>query len=268
MSWPLARAVLRLQARTIAVYAIGCFAYSLMVMVLFQRVVVPHPGFFRQYLNPFPRSLPRLFNAAPDASTLGGFVGADYLSVLWVVIIAAFVIAFTSGALAHELEDGTLELLLAYPIGRVQLLLTKAAALVAALLLIVGATALGLWLGAVSQGVEAAPGAFLSVGALALAFALAIAGYGFLCSAFSSERVIAAGAATVMTVLFYGLYVAAQSWDLLSGVRRFTIFNYFSPPQALDLGRLDLNAVAVLLAVALAGVVLAGLTFRMRDLAT
>ncbi len=266
MNWTLAVKVLQMNARGVASYAAGCFFYSLLVVVLFQRVITQHAAFFRQYVDLFPKSFLRLFNAAGDFTTLGGFVGAEYLSFLWVVIVAAFVITFTSGALAQELEQGTLELLLAYPISRIRVLTSKLAALVAALLIIVAATLLGLWAGALSEKLPVAAASFGAVGVLAMAFALAIAGYGLLFSALAQERGVAAGAAAALTVVFYAINFASQNWEALSGVSRFTIFGYFSPQNAIDFGRVDAQAMMVLLGLALGSTILAALAFRRRDL--
>src|SRR5712692_5004752 len=127
MSGPLIAKVLKMHASAIASYSGGSFFYSVMVVVLFQQFMLQHKSFFQQYLTIIPKGLLRAFNAGGDITSFGGFVGAEYLSFIWVVIVVAFVIAFTSGALAKELEQGTLELVLAYPIGRVRFFLSKVA---------------------------------------------------------------------------------------------------------------------------------------------
>ena len=268
MSWTLTRKVLRMQATSIASYAAGAAFYSLLVVVLFERFIEQHKAFFEQYVKIIPKALLRLFSAGSDLTSFGGFVGAEYLSFIWVVIIAAFVISFTSGALAKELEQGTLELLLAYPLGRIQLFLSKLAAMVIALAIIVAATLGGLWGGALSQQLNVAAASYWAVGALGMAFGLAIAGYGFLFSAAASERALAAGAAAGLTVIFYAVNFAAQSWDQLQGLRPFTLFHYYVPEDAINLGRLDLQAMLLLLAVAVVTTAAAGAVFRLRDLST
>jgi ABC-2 type transport system permease protein len=266
MSWTLTSKVLKLQAPSILAYALGSIFYSFLIVVLFQRFVEQHKTFLTQYVSVMPRALLRAFNVGGDFTTFGGFVGAEYLSFIWVVIVAAFVIAFTSGALAKELEQGTLELILAYPLGRVRFFASKLAALVIGLAVIVVATVGGIWFGALSQHLSVGPNAYLAVGALGLAFALAIGGYGFLFSAAASERAPAAGATAALTVLFYAVHFAAQTWDPFKGLSRLTLFNYYLPQDAINLGRVDLASIAVLLGVALIGTIAAAVIFRLRDL--
>lgn len=268
MSGTLVVKVLKMQANSIASYAAGSALYSLLVVVLFQQFVERNKSFFENYINIMPKALLRVFNAGGDLTSFGGFVGAEYLSFIWVVLAAAFVIAFTSGALAKELEQGTLELMLAYPLGRGRFFLSKVAALVAGVLIIVVATVAGLWLGALSQHLDVQTSAYWAVGALATAFALAIAGYGFLFSAIASERATAAGAAAGLTVIFYAINFAAQNWDQLSGLRRVTLFSYYLPEDAINLGRVDTGAVVALLGVAFVATTAAGIIFRLRDLSS
>ncbi|MDQ6882670.1 MAG: ABC transporter permease [Candidatus Dormibacteraeota bacterium] len=267
MSLTLTGKVLKLQAPTILSYAGGAAFYSFLIVVLFQRFIVQHRGFINQYLTVIPRALLHAFNiGGSDLTSFGGFVGTGYLSFVWVLIIAAFTIAFTSGALARELEQGTLELILAYPLGRIQFLLSKVLALLLACGVIVAGTVAGIWLGALSQDLRISSASFLAVGAVAMAFALAIAGYGFLFSALASERSKAAVAAAGLTLAFYAVNFAAQSTEALRGLARFSLFNYYAPQNALNLGRVDVAAIALLLIVAIAGTLVAAAVFRLRDL--
>jgi ABC-2 type transport system permease protein len=266
MSGTLIAKVLKMHGSAIASYSGASFFYSLLVVVLFQQFMVQHRLFFQQYLSIIPKGLLRAFNAGGDITSFGGFVGAEYLSFIWVVIIVAFVIGFTSGALAKELEQGTLELVLAYPIGRIRFFFSKAAALVVGILVIVGATLLGLWIGALTQHFYVSAASYAAIGVLAVAFSLAIAGYGFLFSALASERAQAAGWATALTLVFYAINFTAQNWDHLKGLRPLTIFHYYSPEDAINLGRLDPAAFFVLIGLALATSATAAGIFRLRDL--
>ena len=268
MSRALIAKALKMHGGAIAAYSWGSFLYSVMVVVLFQQFMVQHTSFFQQYLSIIPKGLLRAFNAGGDLTSFGGFVGTEYLSFIWVVIVVAFVIAFTSGGLAKELEQGTLELVLAYPIGRIRFFLSKVAALIIGILVIVGATLFGLWVGALTQHLYVSAGSYAAIGALATAFALAIAGYGFLFSALASERAQAAGWATALTLVFYAVNFAAQNWDQLRGLRPLTIFNYYSPEDAINLGRLDGGAFLVLIGLALVTTAAAAGIFRVRDLSS
>jgi ABC-2 type transport system permease protein len=259
--------VLKMQARTIASYALGSAFYSALVVFLFHSFIQQHSAFFQQYLTILPRALLQAFNiSGANILTFGGFLGAEYLSFIWVVIVAAFIISFTSGAIAREIEQGTIELVLGYPVGRIRFFLSKVAALVLALLAIVAVTLGGIWVGALSQHIQVAPASFFAIGVLAAAFGLAIAGYGFLFSALASERATAAGAAAGLTILFYALNFASSIWSQLSGLGRLTIFHYYAPQDAINLGRVDSGSFLVLFGLALLTTLAGAALFRLRDL--
>ena len=67
-------------------------------------------------------------------------------------------------------------------------------------------------------------------------------------------------------MLFYAVHFAAQTWDPFKGLSRLTLFNYYLPQDAINLGRVDLASIAVLLGVALIGTIAAAVIFRLRDL--
>src|SRR5207245_10369701 len=133
--------VLKMQAQTIASYALGSAFYSALVVFLFHSFIVQHTAFFQQYLTILPKALLQAFNiSGPNIFPFGGFLVAEYLSCIWVVIVAAFIISFTSGAIAREVEQGTIELVLAYPVGRMRFFLSKVVVLVLDLRATVAAT--------------------------------------------------------------------------------------------------------------------------------
>jgi ABC-2 type transport system permease protein len=266
MSWTLTTKILKMQAGTIAAYAGGAAVYGTLVVILFEHVFANHVGLIEQYVRIFPKGFLRVFNMGNGGTSLGGFIAVQYLSLVWVIVAGAFVITTSSGALARQLEGGTLELLLAYPIGRLRVYASKVAALLAGVVIIIVATLAGLWAGGIGQPVPVAVSALWPAGVLCFAFALAIAGYGFLFSAAASERGLAAGAAAAVTVLLYLAHLVAQTWDRLAGLSRFSLFNYYRPQAAIDLGRVDVQALLVLLGVGLAGLVVGAAIFRWRDL--
>jgi ABC-2 type transport system permease protein len=266
VSWTLTTKILKMQAGTIAAYAAGAAIYGTLVVMLFEHVFANHIGLIEQYNRIFPRGFLRVFNMGNGATSLGGFVAVQYLSLVWVIAAGAFVITASSGALAREHEHGRLELLLAYPIGRLRVYASQVAALLAGLIVIILATLAGLWAGAIGQPAALAVTTLWPAGVLCFAFALAVAGYGFLFSAVASERGRAVGAAVAVTLLFYLLHLVAQTWDQLAGLSRFTLFTYYRPQAAIDLGRVDVQALIVLLAVGMAGLILGAAVFRVRDL--
>ncbi|MCL5888003.1 MAG: ABC transporter permease [Actinobacteria bacterium] len=64
-----------------------------------------------------------------EAGTLGGYFQTEYLGVMWVLIVAVAIIIFAVKSISSEVAEGTMELLLAQPIARLQFIVTRIAAM-------------------------------------------------------------------------------------------------------------------------------------------
>jgi len=261
MSAALIRAALRQHAVSILGVSAACLLYSALAGLIFQKVILRHPGFVRENLNP----LLSVVTPARDAATIGGFIGGEYLGVLWVLILVAFVTLFTGQALARDSGESPLELLLAYPISRIGLLASRVAALTGALAVLVGGTLLGLWVAALLLDLQVATSSLAGIAILCMALGLALTGYTIVLAALLPRVGVVAAIAWALAAIFYAVDVASRHVGALTGLGALSVFHYFSPGQTLDTGRLDWAAVAVLAGVAAAGGVVGAAIFRRRD---
>jgi ABC-type transport system involved in multi-copper enzyme maturation permease subunit len=243
---------LRLQWKMASAFALGSFFYSFAVMVAFGRFVRYHEAFFVDHLG-------------KDSATLSGFVANWYLGIFWVALLSAFVIFSSSAALAREREEGTLGLLLTYPIGRSGFFLSKLAATICGLAIIIAGTLAGLWAGGLSQHLHLPGGSYLAVAVLGLTLALAIGGIGFLFSAAASRQMAAVWAGLGVTSILYAFHLAVQTVAPLRDLGAIDVFSYFKPSDALGRGLVGIETLA-LLGVAAVTLTLAGTLFRLKDI--
>jgi ABC-2 type transport system permease protein len=217
-------------------------------------------------------------------------------------ILCIWAVGRSAGAIAGEIDRGTMELLMAQPVRRYQLVLSY---LILDLMLIPllclamwCGTLLGVWLvGPISLSPDEikrlpfpikidpellqidpmalAPG-LLNVAALVFA----ISGYTIWISACGRSRWKILGVAIFVTLLQFLVNVLGQLWDTIGGLRPFTVFYYYQPQQialkshwTVDLGMawtgqpgLGLNVVAVLVGVGVVGYGMAFWIFGRRDL--
>lgn len=158
-----------------------------------------------------------------------------------------------------------MDLLLANPISRIQVVLTKAVALLINLALATGALALTLIVGSALTGLEVSPIRLL--GAAAVAAALA-APFGALALAVGSawgRRGLAAAAGIGVAVLTYLVASLAELADWLRPVRIISPFHLASPADLLDGQPNPIGLLAILLAAGLL-LGLAALTLQRRDI--
>jgi ABC-2 type transport system permease protein len=228
-----------------------------------------------------------------------------YVHPLIQTLFCIWAIGRASGAIAGELDRGTLELLLAQPLPRYQLVLGH---LVVDLLTIPllclslwAGTWLGTWLvspieispedvrlfpflGQVQldpETLQLHPAAFAPGLVNVAALLFAISGYTLWMSAAGRFRWTVLGAAVLVTLLQFFINVLGQLWDAIAFLRPFSVFYYYQPQQivlhqkwTVDLGTvwnggeplLAVPVLAVLLTVGSVGYLMAMWTFCRRDL--
>jgi ABC-2 type transport system permease protein len=156
-----------------------------------------------QALANYPQGLLEAFNYS-DLTTASGYLGSAVYGLLVPLLVAVFVIAGGTRAVAGDEEAGTLDLLLAHPVSRQRLALQRFAALGAGLVVV---TAL-LWLALVAL---IGPAGFDGVGAGDLAamslhlvlFGLLFAALAYAVGAATGSRVLALGVSAGVAVLGY-----------------------------------------------------------------
>jgi beta-exotoxin I transport system permease protein len=223
-----------------------------------------------------------------------------YVHPLVQTIFCVWAVGRASGALAGELDRGTMELLMAQPLSRGRLILAHFGVdlvVIPALCLSLWAgTALGTWavgpirpekpdlepppglevLQYLPQESQQAQEARLHVDVAAFGPSLwavggllfAISGYTMALSACGRYRWRVLGLAVFLTLVQFLVNVVGQMWDVLEPLRPFTIFYYYQP-QELILGKpwpAVLPALAVLYGVGAAGYAVALAVFTRRDL--
>lgn len=229
-------------------------------------------------------------------------LSVGYVHPLVITILCIWAIGRSSGAIAGEIDRGTIELLLAQPIRRSRLVLAHfwvdLMTIPLLCLSLWAGTYLGVWLvGPIEpSGEELKRLAFVHVNRDALrldaaafgpglwnvgALVFAVSGYTLWLSAAGRFRYRVMGAAVFITLLQFLINVVGQLWDAVGVLRPFTVFYYYQPQQiilshrwSVDLGQVwnsghplcSLNVLAVLLALGIVGYALALWTFTRRDL--
>jgi ABC-2 type transport system permease protein len=230
-------------------------------------------------------------------------LSVGYVHPLVITILCVWAIGRSSGAIAGEIDRGTMELLLAQPVRRSRLILAHFSMDLLTIPLVClslwAGTYVGVWLvGPIElssedlnrfpfkvnvdkEALRLDPGAFgpglLNVAALIFA----VSGYTLWLSAGGRFRWKVLGAAVFITLLQFLINVVGQFWETVAVLRPFTVFYYYQPQQivlaqrwAVDLGTVwnhgqplrSLNVLGVLGTVGVAGYGMALWTFTRRDL--
>lgn len=228
------RHALRALALTTTYFSVGITLYAVIIAAFYPSI--GRNASYQSLLKALPAGMLHAFGVS-DFGTFPGFMGGEFLGIVWPIIAAAFAVTVGSAVVAQEVERGTVEFWLSVPVARWRLLSSKLAALILASTILTLATVGGVALGARLVSAAQSP-AHLAVLALQmLAFIVAVAGYSALFSTLGDTRGRAAAGAAALTLAFYLAFVLSGMGSAWSWLQRVTIFTAYTPQDALAHGQ-------------------------------
>ncbi|MBS3761321.1 MAG: ABC transporter permease subunit, partial [Halodesulfurarchaeum sp.] len=79
---------------------------------------------FTEYAQSMPESLQAAF-AVESITTIGGFLAAEIYQFIWILMLGLYFTYLGGGLIADDIESGRIDLLLATPVSRVQIVVEK-----------------------------------------------------------------------------------------------------------------------------------------------
>lgn len=180
-----------------------------------------------QAMEAYPEGLLEAFNY-DDLTSAAGYLGSAVYGLLVPLLVLVFAIAAGTRAIAGDEEAGTLDLLLAHPVGRVRLAVQRFAALVTGVVLVV--VLLGLAMAALTgpvgfDGVTAGEFAAMSLH-LAL-FGILFGALAYALGAATGRRAVALGGSAVVAVLAYLANAVLPQVEGLAGARALSPWDWY-----------------------------------------
>jgi ABC-2 type transport system permease protein len=253
-----ARLALRLRLTGAISAAVGLIAVMAAVGALFPAV-----GHTIGALH-VPKSVANLLGGA-DYGTVTGWFRSEIASIYGPLVVGALAITGAAATTAGEEEDRILALVLAHPIRRSELVLSKAVAIAAVVVVV----AFGTWLGLI-VGVALAGGG-ITLGHIS-GLAVQLAFYGFATGALAiaigagtGRRGLATGVSAGVAVLGWLINSFAPLVGGLAWLKYLSPFYYYAGHDPLGQG-IDLAGVVVLAVVAVALVGVGAVGIERRDL--
>jgi ABC-2 type transport system permease protein len=259
----LRRALLDLRWTTLW-FAVGSALY-LIVMISFYPTMQDNTQMLDDLLDLYPEALRQAFGIE-DLTTFVGFVGAEFLTVMWPLILSVFLIMAGTATVAQEIERGTIELWLSVPVRRARLLGSKVLALGIGVASIIAVTIATMAIGAIAVDERLSLAGLLALFLTVFVFTLVVLGYSVLLSVVVGERGKAAGIAALITLASYLAWVVGGISTRWEWLRSLSIFGAYSPQSALRTGEIGWPGFLALLAVAGACVAAALWLFEHRDI--
>ncbi|MEN3306683.1 MAG: beta-exotoxin transport system permease protein [Micromonosporaceae bacterium] len=245
-------------------WAVGVGAVALMYAAFYPSISKPA---FAQALENYPESLKRAFNLQ-DITSPAGYLGSYVFGLLVPVLLVVFTVITGSRAIAGDEESGVLDLILAHPVSRTRLLLSRLGALAVEVVLICAVVYLLLV-------AIAGPAKLASIGAGHLAaasaqlalFGLVFATLATAVGAATGKRAAAVAVTAVVAVAGYFANNLAPQVAGLHWAQKLSPFYWYTAGQPLRHG-LQLGWCALLLGVSALLTAAAVTALARRDLAT
>lgn len=190
---------LHAERRALIGWSVGIAATVLLELALYPTV---RTSDMTKLLDSYPESVKQLFGLT-DFSTGTGYVRAELFSLVLPLLVVVFGVLWGSDAVAGEEERGTVELLLANPVTRRQVVLEKTGAVLTGLAVVCAVMAAGLVTGNALFSVGISVGHLLAATVMTLALASVFAVVGLALGAATGHRGLARGVGAALAVAAY-----------------------------------------------------------------
>lgn len=265
MSLPmLRRATLDLRM-TVFWFGLGLAGYALLI-VQFWPAMKASSELLAQYIRSFPEPLMKAFGIT-DLTTFPGFLGAQYLNLMWPLIASVFVVMAGSAVVAQEIDRGTVELWLSVPERRWRLLAAKLVALLLGVVVIAAVSVVAIAIGSPFVGETPHPTALAATGLVLAAYGVAVAGYCALFSSLFSERGKAAGLGAAVTLGSYLASIVSGLSKDVEGLKYLSLTTAFHPQQAMESAAPSWTEIGALFGIGVVCALAALVVFERRDVA-
>ncbi len=242
------------------------WSISLILIVLMYTIIYPSISNNNQINDVFkslPPALQALEGSVNEITTPNGYIGSEYLSLTFPIMLGILAILMGSSFINKEEESGTIELILARPITRQQIYYQKFFGLIIAI------TVVGLsgWVGMyLSQGLidinlvkffwATLSGTLLSLVVASLAYAI---------TGITNKKSIATGIATFVLLVSYLLDTLVKISSKLDTADKFSLFHYYDADNILKNGP-HLSAYLIPLALIIVILLIGSYFFNKRDI--
>jgi len=197
-------------------------------------------------------------------ATIEGFIALELYWFGWLLLLAIFVAYSAASTIAGDIDDGTMDTLLAAPISRWQVLGEKFLSLLTPIIVVNVVVLAVVYAGTQFINEPIAAADLVAVHALSIPYLLLWGGFGMLASVLAPRRVVAEGIAAGAVVVTFLVEAVADGTDLdWLGVVSPT--RYYDPVTILTASEYDYTGAAVLLAAAAVLLLASGALFARRD---
>ena len=209
------------------------------------------------------------FNFIPNAEDFAsyiGFLNVEMYQMFWMLILGILIGFISASLISKEVEAKTIDLLMANPISRKQLVIEKFLGIIPMILIIDFFTMIVIYGTTVAINEEINFNYLFMTHIISITYFLAVASVGILISVIIDEKM---KASVIMIAIIVGMFVFRSISLMIPDYKNIGIIsltNYFNPYDVLKSGIIDWGGVIVLVVVILECILLSMLIFEKRDI--
>jgi ABC-2 type transport system permease protein len=246
-------------------YSAGLFIYTWIIVGIYPTI--EKTAGYETLVQSFPKEMLALFGYDEGFNfSFANYIGGEYLSLMFPLIIGAYIASFATRFFTREIENGQIANILVQPVSRASIYLSRALAFIFSIAIIMAVTFFTMppLAQAYNYTVDWMP--IFKVSIESFIFAIAFGGISFLFSVLVSERGKALALSLGFFISSYIMYALGNINDTIKGYQWLSIFKYYKPVDALNNRTVDISDMFVLLGVFLVTITLGLLWFRRRDI--
>ena len=265
MSWSVLRATLRQRRTSIMWYTGSLIAYSWLMTWFYPKI---GGGQYADLVKNMPPEMLAIFGGTEvDFATLGGYFQTEYLGLMWMLIVASALIIFASKAFAGEISAGTMEFMLAQPVSRVRLAITRVVALVAYVLVLSAASFVPIALLGPTYDIDLGARTFWTLSAFGALFMAAVGGLALLLSSMLRDGGRAGGIAAGVMGVFWVADLVSNVSEAAKVLDPVNIVTYWQPGKIINGEAVASEAWWIYGVIAVVSLIAAVVVFSRRDVA-
>lgn len=251
----------------LSIYSLASAGFLLMY-VAFYPAIQDQAKEFEKLLDAYPEGLFKAFGIEElNFETLEKFLALEQFSIVWPLMVILLMVSFAGAAIAREVETGTIELLLARSVSRLQLFFGRYFGGLAALTIFVLASTYPIIPMAELFGLEYVLDVYHPLALLCFCFGWAIWSMGLMFSAIFSERSRVYMVSGGILLLMYVAKIASSLKESLDWLQYSSFFYYFDANAVLIREETPVEALAVFAGVAVVCTAIGAGYFNKRDIA-
>lgn len=252
-------------------------AMSLVCALLVWMYVAFYPGIkeesaaLQEAFSNYPEGFLKVFGIDPAEfnifDTFESFLTVEHYSLLWPLVIIIFVISMGGSFIAGEVDDKTIEFLLAQPISRLKIFFSKYIAGIFLILILTFVSVYSVMPFTSLHDVEIQLENYAYIAFLGFLFAIAIYCVSLMFSSMFSSKSRAASVTTGILIVMYALKLMSAFKESVENVKYLSFFHYFDYNAALVNKEIRVESILVFLLTAFVCTVVGAFVWVRRDVA-